>query len=67
MSRYGAGVSSSGEEPQERSDQRHVIWGALAGLVVVAIVIAALGSPLLGLIPIAIVAVALLVFFGGLS
>jgi hypothetical protein len=44
-----------------------VIWGALAGLVVVAIVIAVLGSPLVALIPLAIAAIALLFFFGGLG
>ena len=44
-----------------------MIWGALLGLVVVAVAIAALGSPLAALIPLAICAVALLFFFGGLG
>ena len=61
-------MSSGSEPPGSRTEQsRGVIWGALAGLVLVAIVIAALGSPVAALIPIAIAAIALLFFFGGLG
>ena len=61
-------MSRGDEPPRSQTDQgRQVIRGALLGLVVVAILLVVLGSPLLALIPLAIAASCLLFFFGGLG